>query len=618
VPLIARASVDQVQASADMLEIVGQYTELRKAGANYSGRCPFHEERTPSFSVNPTEKLYYCFGCGAGGNLFRFVQEKESLDFAGAVEYLADRYGIQLEYEETSARGDAERRRRERLRALLENATDFYERVLRDTSGAAPAREYLAQRGLGEEVCRAFRLGYSPPGWDKLRDGARAKKFTDQDLLDAGLVVPGKTGRPYDRFRGRIMFPLADDRGRTLGFGARTMGDEKPKYLNSPETALYHKSEAVFGLHEAKAAAAREDRVYVVEGYTDVLALVQAGVHNVVASMGTALTEQQLARLARVTRSLYLCFDADAAGIGATRRALTLGRKMGLSLHVVRVPDGLDPADYVLSGAGGDGFRALADEAQTLLQFHVRLALATHDLDKPDGRARALAQLNEVLAEATPNERDVELAYVSDVLGLSDEAARYLLMRDGESAVAAKARRLPTGTAEADATVSAPSQGVAAAALGGAHELEVRFLAGCLAQPQKGRAVLAGVDESFFSTAETRAALRAVKQRLAAGSAGNISQTAAQAALEGEDGEAFAEIVVRAGQERFTETVVDELFLRVQEAHVSRIIARLKVTARTTGEAGKLDAERVRLQAVRRALREAISRIPVDEESGRG
>jgi len=210
------------------------------------------------------------------------------------------------------------------------------------------------------------------------------------------------------------------------------------------------------------------------------------------------------------------------------------------------------------------------------------------------------------------------LAYVSDVLGLSDEAARYLLMRDGESAVAAKARRLPTGTAEADATVSAPSQGVAAAALGGAHELEVRFLAGCLAQPQKGRAVLAGVDESFFSTAETRAALRAVKQRLAAGSAGNISQTAAQAALEGEDGEAFAEIVVRAGQERFTETVVDELFLRVQEAHVSRIIARLKVTARTTGEAGKLDAERVRLQAVRRALREAISRIPVDEESGRG
>ena len=277
--------------------------------------------------------------------------------------------------------------------------------MLRDAAAAAPAREYLEQRGLGDDVCRQFRLGFSLAGWDKLREAARAKKFSDQDLLDAGLVVPGKGGRPYDRFRGRIMFPLADDRGRTLGFGARTMGDEKPKYLNSPETPLYHKSEAVFGLHAAKAAAGREDRVYVVEGYTDVLALVQAGVPNVVASMGTALTEQQLERLARVTRNLYLCFDADAAGLGAMSRALTLGRKMGLSLHVVRIPDGLDPADYVLSGAGGDGFRALAADAQTLLQFHVRVALATHDLDKPDGRARAFAQLKGVLSRGSDADR---------------------------------------------------------------------------------------------------------------------------------------------------------------------------------------------------------------------
>jgi len=428
--------INWVQAAADMVEIVGQYTELRKAGANYSGRCPFHEERTPSFSVNPAEKLYYCFGCGAGGNLFGFVQAKENLDFAGAVEHLADRYGIALEYEESSARGDAERHRRERLRALLEQATAYYERVLHDAAAAKPAREYLEQRGLGEDVGREFRLGFSLAGWDKLREAARAKKFSDQDLLDAGLVVPGKGGRPYDRFRGRIMFPLADDRGRTLGFGARTMGDEKPKYLNSPETPLYHKSEAVFGLHAAKAAAGREDRVYVVEGYTDVLALAQAGVHNVVASMGTALTEQQLTRLARVTRNLYLCFDADAAGLGAMSRALTLGRKMGLSLHVVRVPDGLDPADFVLSGAGGDGFRALAADAQTLLQFHVRVALATHDLDKPDGRARAFAQLKGVLdVGAAPNERDEELRYIADRLGLSGDAVRYLLVKGGRAAL---------------------------------------------------------------------------------------------------------------------------------------------------------------------------------------
>ena len=424
---IAQSSIEQVVATADMVEVVGQYTDLRKAGANFSGRCPFHEERTPSFSVNPVEKLYYCFGCGAGGNLIGFVMAKENMDFPEAVEYLADKYGIALEYDESSARGDADRRRRERLRALLEQATAYYERVLWDAKAAAPAREYLIGRGLSEEVCRDFRVGYSLPGWEKLRDAALAKGFTEQDLLDAGLVIPGKRGRPYDRFRGRIIFPLGDERGRSLGFGARTMGDEKPKYLNSPETPLYHKSEALFGLDKAKAAARQDDRVYVVEGYTDVMALAQAGVANVVASMGTALTEQQLERMARLTRTVYLCYDADAAGIGAMQRALTMGRRMNLSLHVVRIPDGLDPADYVLSGAGGEGFRRLAAEAQTLLQFHVRLALTTHDLRTPDGRERAMAQIREVLGEATPNERDEELTYISDALGLSDEAALYLL-----------------------------------------------------------------------------------------------------------------------------------------------------------------------------------------------
>ena len=613
-PRIAKASVDQVQATADMVEIVGQYTELRKAGANFSGRCPFHEERTPSFSVNPVEKLYYCFGCGAGGNLFGFVQQKENLDFAAAVEYLADRYGIALEYEESSARGDAERHRRERLRALLEQATVYYERVLHDAQAAAPAREYLARRGLSDDVCRQFRLGYSLPGWEKLRDAARAKKFSDGDLLDAGLVIPGKQGRPYDRFRGRIMFPLADDRGRTLGFGARTMGDEKPKYLNSPETPLYHKSEAVFGLHAAKTAAGREDRVYVVEGYTDVLALVQAGVHNVVASMGTALTEQQLKRLSRLTRNLYLCFDADAAGIGAMSRALSLGRKMGLLLHVVRIPEGLDPADYVLAGAGADGFAALAADAQTLLQFHVRLALATHDLDKPDGRARAFAQLKGVLSEAaTPIERDEELRYIADRLQLSAESVRYLISGGGRPAggghAAAEDRRGP------------PQDGGPAAGSGGAHELEVRFLAGCLAQPDKGRTVLAGVEEDYFASAETRRALRSVKSRLELDGAGNMLQTAVNGRDEEQQGgsdagvidEALAEIVVRAGRERFTATVVDELFLRLQEAHVSRLIAKLKLAVRTD-ETGRQSGELVRLQAVRRTLREAIRTIPVDEE----
>ena len=602
--LIAQGSIEQVVAAADMVEVVGQYTDLKKAGANFSGRCPFHEERTPSFSVNPAEKLYYCFGCGAGGNLIGFVMAKENMDFPEAVEYLADKYGIALEYEESNAHGDAERRRRERLRALLEQATVYYERVYREAKAAAPAREYLARRGLSDETCRAFRLGYSLPGWERLREAALAKGFGEQDLLDAGLVIPGKSGRPYDRFRGRIMFPLGDERGRTLGFGARTLGDEKPKYLNSPETPLYHKSEALFGLDKAKAAARQQDRVYVVEGYTDVMALAQAGVANVVASMGTALTEQQLGRLSRLTRNLYLCFDADAAGIGAMQRALTLGRRMNLSLHVVRIPDGLDPADFVLAGAGGDGFRALAAEAQTLLQFHVRLALATHDLDRPDGRARAFARLREVLSEAaTPMERDDELRYVADKLQLSAESVRYLLSGSGRPA------------ADAAGGEGAPSRrGGPAVASGGAHELEVRFLAGCLAQPGPGREALAGVDEGFFATAETRAALHRVKARLAAEEAGNTLQSAEDQGPAGDGAEAFAEVIVRAGRERFTATVVEELFLRLQEAQVGRLIVRLKVTMKSD-ETGSQGEELARLESVRRSLRDALRAIPVDDDT---
>jgi DNA primase len=615
---LTRACIDQVQAAADMVDLVGQYTQLRKAGANFSGRCPFHEERTPSFSVNPVEKLFYCFGCGAGGNVFGFVQQKENLDFAAAVEYLADRYGVALEYEETDARGEAERRRRERLRSLLEQATRYYERVLLESASSATAREYLAGRGLGAEVCRQFRLGFSLPGWSSLHDAARAARYTDQELVDAGLVIPGKRGEPYDRFRGRVMFPLADDRGRTLGFGARTMGDEKPKYLNSPETLLYHKSEALFGLDKARGPAAREDRIFVVEGYTDVLALVQAGVENVVASMGTSLTEQQLQRLARVTRNLFLCFDADAAGIGAMSRALSLGRRIGLALHVVRIPDGLDPADYVLSAAGAAGFRRLVGRAQTLLEFHVRLALDSNDLDRPEGRARAFARLKEVLAEAaSPIERDEELRYISDRMGLSGDAVSYLLTKGGRAAVgetrAVAAAPRPVGQRPGPP----PGRDVANAAIGGSHELEVRFLAGCLAQPETGRVVLAGVDEGFFAGPETRAAFRRVRRRLEAGDAGNTLQTAENGDAGDDAGEAFAEVVVRAGRERFSAAVVHELFLRLQEAGVGRLIARLKVSGEAE-EGGQRSEELARLYSVRQRLREAIRTTPVDEEPAEG
>ncbi len=261
VPLIARTSIEQVQAAADMVEVVGQYTELKKAGANYSGRCPFHEERTPSFSVNPAEKLYYCFGCGAGGNLFGFVQAKENLDFADAVEYLADKYGIALEYDESSARGDADAGAASACAPCSSRPRAYYERVLAtprrprrpaSTSRGAASPTTSAAPSASASACRAGTSCARPPS---------AQGSATRTCSTPASWSRASSGRPYDRFRGRIMFPLGDERGRTLGFGARTMGDEKPKYLNSPETPLYHKSEALFGLDKAKAAARQEDRV---------------------------------------------------------------------------------------------------------------------------------------------------------------------------------------------------------------------------------------------------------------------------------------------------------------------------------------------------------------------
>ncbi len=285
-------SVRDVVAAADIVEVVPQRTSLRKQGSRYVGRCPFHDERTPSFSVNAADKLYYCFGCSRGGDVVRFVQETENLDFVGAIEALAERFRVALEYEETSPQAEATRTRRERLTALLDQAAAFYERVLWDAPAGEPVRTYLQQRGLGEAVAREFRLGLSPGSG--LARKAREKGFTQEELRAAGLA----NQRGNDYFPQRLMFPLADARGRIIGFQARKLRDDDPlrgKYVNSPESDLFKKSHVLYGLHLARPAIAKQDRAVVVEGNTDVIALRQAGFEPVVASMGTALTERTCA-----------------------------------------------------------------------------------------------------------------------------------------------------------------------------------------------------------------------------------------------------------------------------------------------------------------------------------
>jgi len=340
---IKDSSVEAVRSAAEILPLVEDYVRLRKAGGTYKGLCPFHQERTPSFTVTPARGTFKCFGCGEGGDAISFVEKIENVDFVGAIEHLAKRFGVQVEYEEISAEADAARRRKERLTQLLERATAFYARVLWESEHGAAAREYLAGRGLGEAVCKQFRLGYAPGG-PTLARRALQIGFTREELLAAGLA----NRRGNDYFNRRIVFPLADARGHVRGFQARKLYDDDPlqaKYVNSPESELFKKGDLLYGLDAARQAIAKQDRAIVVEGNTDVLALRQAEFEPVVASMGTALTEAQLRELNRLTKRIYLCFDADAAGQDATLRGMELAVKHGFEVKIVPLPAGTDPAD---------------------------------------------------------------------------------------------------------------------------------------------------------------------------------------------------------------------------------------------------------------------------------
>jgi DNA primase len=402
-------SVEAVKAAANIVDLVEARTRLRKVGGRYTGLCPFHEEKTPSFSVSPDRGTYHCFGCGVGGDAISFVRETESLDFVGAIEWLADRFHVELEYEESSPHADAQRRKRDRLYALLEQAAGFYERTLWESDHGAQARGYLESRSLGAEIAREFRLGLSPAGTTLARKAAE-KGYTRDELAEAGLV----TRRGTDYFQRRLMFPLTDARGRVIGFQARKLYEDDPlrgKYVNSPESELFRKSNVLYGFHLARPAISKQDRAVVVEGNTDVIALRQAGLEPVVASMGTALTERQLKELGKLTTRVYLCFDADAAGEDATLRGMELALRQGLSVRIVALPKGNDPADEPA------GFEARLAGAEPYAVHRVRL-----ELDRARDRQHAYLRVQDVLNEIPESpERHDAWRLANDRLGLTVE-----------------------------------------------------------------------------------------------------------------------------------------------------------------------------------------------------
>jgi DNA primase len=421
---IKDSSVEAVKSASEILPLVEDYVRLRKAGGVYRGLCPFHQERTPSFTVTPARGGFKCFGCGEGGDAITFVEKIEGVDFVGAIELLARRFGIELEYEEISPEAEHARRRKERLNRLLERATSFYERQLWESEGGAFAREYLASRGLGEEVCRQFRLGYAP-GPATLARRAAQEGYAHDELVGAGLA----NRRGNDYFQRRLVFPLADARGGVRGFQARKLHDDDPlqgKYVNSPESDLFHKGDLLYGLDTARQAIAKEDRAVVVEGNTDVLALRQAGFRPVVASMGTALTERQLRELARLTKRLYLCFDADAAGQDATLRGMELAVAQGFDVQVVSLPSGTDPADDPV---------AFEQRLAAPASYPVHRVRLEHE--RARDRQAAFAGIRDFLATVPDSpERQDALRLAADLLDLPPETQAGLAPARGSSRAA--------------------------------------------------------------------------------------------------------------------------------------------------------------------------------------
>ncbi len=426
--LIAQGFIDDLLNRTDIVEVVSSRVQLKKSGKNYTACCPFHQEKTPSFSVNHDKQFYYCFGCGAGGNALGFIMDHDHLDFPGAVEELAKRAGVEVEHEDSSAPKKPRQAVDSPLYALLTAASDYYRAALKNHPQRNAAVNYLKNRGVSGVIARDFALGFAPPGWDNLSKHLGGDSLQQKALVDAGLLAENaETQRRYDRFRDRIIFPIHDSRGRIIGFGGRVLGDDKPKYLNSPETAVFHKGQELYGLYEARKHNRQLNEIIVVEGYMDVIALAQQGLRNAVATLGTATSEEHIKRLFRVVPSILFCFDGDNAGRKAAWRALesTLSNlKDGHQARFLFVPDGEDP-DSLIRSEGLNAFQArITQQAVPLTEYFFSHLAEEVNLESLEGKAH-MATLAAPLIERIPgaNLRALMRQKLTQMTGLSGAAS---------------------------------------------------------------------------------------------------------------------------------------------------------------------------------------------------
>lgn len=411
--------IEQIRDQNDIVELISEYVPLKKRGKNYTGLCPFHEEKKPSFSVSPERQIFHCFGCGMGGNIFKFLMEYQKMSFLDAVRFLAERAHITL-----PARSSGEDT--SRYQALYEAnhlAAAHYYQQLEENADAEKARRYLTRRGFTGPIVERFRLGYAPPGWDGLINRARRRRITPETLYRAGLVLKRDYGEGYyDRFRDRLIFPITNLSGKYIGFGGRVLEEtDEVKYINSPETPIYQKGKVLYGLHQASQAIRRSGRAVIVEGYTDLLSLVQAGVENVVASLGTALTRPQARLLSRYAKEAVLLYDADSAGLAAAERGADMLLEAGLSVRILSLPSGMDP-DQAVRQKGADFIVESLEQAETFLDFKLRYLLEQQESTSVSGQAEVLEALGRTIAViADPIRRGLYVKEIAERLKVKEE-----------------------------------------------------------------------------------------------------------------------------------------------------------------------------------------------------
>lgn len=561
-PRIDDSSIDEVRRSADLVELVRGQVQLTRRGGRWWGRCPFHDERTPSFCLIPPEnRTYYCYGCGATGDAFTWMQEREGAgSFMEAVEQMADRFGVELKYEQSSPEEERRRQQNERVRELLDRACGFYEASLWKSSEAEPARDYLLGRGFPEELIRRFRVGWAPASGTALAGRAIQEGFSRDQLSQAGLArVRG--GSAEDFFRARITFPICDARGRVQGFGARTMDpNERAKYVNSPEGDRFHKRDLLFGLDLARQSAAKAGFAVVSEGYTDVMALHMAGIEGAVACMGTALTPTQLRLLARLVPEVRLCFDGDRAGEEAARRTIDAAKGIPLRLAVVALPPGADPGELAGTPGGLGVLSQSVTDADPLIPWLVDRRVARAG-ESPAERERALNDLAGLL-EGFPESAD------------KDEAVRRVTALGVSPALLDQfVRRVRSGGGQRVRTAPLVETADAPPSLDETRERHLLALA--MAVPDPGLDLLRGMQEQHLGTDAHRRARALIIERTEVWPP-EMARLQAELAAEAADGG--------------TEDELRDAYYRVEK----RAIESRMVAARTAGD----DAEYLRLQAM--------------------